>query len=288
MANIIMDYYDNLTRLRGFQKAPVRTVVNAVNYQVMKLQKRASVIELDYGGAPFRLKIEPRQRHMGSAGIFLQREYYEPLLEYGHQLMKPGDVVIDGGANQGTFTCAFGAKVGPQGRVIAFEPFDWLCDVIQTNVTINGFDRSCIVKNFAVSDEVGEAVIDNSLGPISASITRDFSAEAATTDKQTIRTTTIDAVMAEEGLERLDFVKLDVEGAELKALQGAKGSIERHKPVICVEAGETDEFGEIRDYIQQFDYRMNVFDDTGVFQAVEEVTPPLANVFFSPRDYSLR
>ncbi len=284
MTNVLLDYYNNLTRLRGFQKAPIRTVMNAVGYQVMKMQKRTSFIELTYGGPKFRLKIEPMRRHMGSAGIYLQREYYEPLLEFGHKLIKPGDVVIDGGANQGTFTCAFAAKVGPSGKVIAFEPFGWLCEIIGENIALNDFQQQTIIKNFAVSDEIGEAIIDVSLGPVSASITRDFSAEAQESIKETIKTTTINTVLAEEGIERLDFIKLDVEGAEFKALEGGREAIERYKPVICIEASEDDEFREIVEYLANLGYRKNVFDDKGRFHAVEELRPPLSNVFFTQKD----
>jgi hypothetical protein len=75
-----------------------------------------------FGAHRFKLALQSARRGFGSAGIFIQRRYYEPLLEFGDKLLNGDDCAIDGGANQGIFTCAFAAAVGNKGRVFAFEP----------------------------------------------------------------------------------------------------------------------------------------------------------------------
>ena len=69
------------------------------------------------------MRVLPLGPKEGSRGIFLFRENYESLLSVGHRLLKPGDIALDVGANQGIYCCAFGSAVGPGGRVVAVEPF---------------------------------------------------------------------------------------------------------------------------------------------------------------------
>jgi len=182
------------------------------------------------------------------------RQYYEPLMEFGHTLIEPGDTVIDGGANLGIFTCAFAAAVGPQGRVIAFEPLPYAYDALADNIRANGFDN-CEPHRSALSNQNGETKIDVRFGPVRASIVRDFGG----TDVQTIPTCTIDSL----NVSRVDFIKLDAEGAELAAIEGTKATLCKFKPIVCVESTLEDEYGPVSKILVDMGYQPFRFDDNG-------------------------
>jgi len=146
-------------------------------------------------------------------------------MEYGDQFISRGDVAFDGGANQGIYTTAFANYVGATGKVISIEPMKYAVDLIQKNCELNGLDN-VEIANAGLSDEIGTARLDLSEGVGSASITNDYGGE----DVIEIETTTIDTLVEQFSLDRVDFIKLDIEGAELKALYGAKNTIEKLKP----------------------------------------------------------
>src|SRR5262245_1652358 len=127
--------FAKLLSLRSFQREPVATSYRAVSWILFHtLPQRHALVEIAIkGGRPFKLDFPPLARQGGRAGIYLQRQYYEPLLEYCHQVVKPGDVVFDVGANQGIYACAFAALAGPTGHVIAFEPQEYAVRALVMN-----------------------------------------------------------------------------------------------------------------------------------------------------------
>ena len=249
-------YYLQTFHTRAFRKEPVRTIARGIRYEIMRRLDLEATISCAFGPHRFVWNTKGLPAKYGSAGFFVMRKYYEPLMEFGHTLIKPGDVVVDGGANQGVFTCAFASAVGESGGVFAFEPLSYAFRRLQRNVELNGFSN-CVLYNGALSDRAGEAVIDSSIGPVSASITRDFGGRCL----DRVVTTTVDKACASTS--RLDFVKLDVEGAELATLRGARESIASHRPIVVVEAGNKEEYGPVRDYLAGFGYRPHIFDESG-------------------------
>lgn len=143
---------------------------------------------------------------------------------------RPGDVVLDCGAAFGDISLQFAEAVGPGGLVLCFEPYHLFLRVYAANLALNPglagrirlvergvWDRDDETLSFIEGG--GGSCIDESGG---ASFK--------------IRTTTLDTAVAQAGLERVDFVKMDIEGAELRALKGAEGLLRRFRPrlAICV------------------------------------------------------
>ena len=103
-----------------------------------------------------------------------------------------------------------------KGRGIAFETLSYVYDALADNIRANGFDN-CEPHRSAISNQNGETKIDVSFGPVRASIVRDFGG----TDVQTIPTCAIDSL----NVSRVDFFQLNVEGAELAAIESAKATL---------------------------------------------------------------
>lgn len=143
--------------------------------------------------------------------------------------LKPGDVCIDVGANVGYFTHLFASLVGREGRVLAVEPIRRNALLIQLNAAINGTDAVVAVANAAVSDEP-EVQLEFALRSDSASSYVGAGTAAqrgnplgASESQISVPSTTVDQLIALHRLSRVDVVKMDIEGFELRALRGMAG-----------------------------------------------------------------
>lgn len=139
--------------------------------------------------------------------------------------LKPGDWVIDAGANIGAYSFAFLHKVGLNGKVICFEPNPIAFECLYKNI---GNHPNCFPFHSFLSNKISEYEIVNE--------TQNFGmAYGKESDKNKgICSTYIDAL----DLEKLDFIKIDVEGMELEVLEGASKTIERFNPVMYIEINE--------------------------------------------------
>lgn len=157
--------------------------------------------------------------------------FCEPAAEAMLSLLDPGDLVIDCGANVGLFTCLAAAWVGAEGGVVACEPSPATMELLRDNVDLNGFGWVDL-REVALAGEPGRLrlqVFDpgsgfSSFAPEDAGGASEVDVEVTTIDK-----------LAGDLLARIKLVKLDVEGAELRALQGASRLIERARPDFIVE-----------------------------------------------------
>jgi FkbM family methyltransferase len=148
------------------------------------------------------------------------------------RFLKPGDTFVDGGANIGLHTLAACRAMQADGRVLAFEPFPRTADLLRRTLSLNGFAPMVTVHELALSDRdgagqlhVGAASGLHSLYPLGGS-DASVAVSCARYDE---------VVPAEEGM---SLVKLDVEGAEVEALNGMTDAVRRNEDVaLIVEFG---------------------------------------------------
>jgi FkbM family methyltransferase len=135
--------------------------------------------------------------------------------------VRPGMTVLDVGANVGAYTLMFATKVGDKGRVFAFEPAPDACEGLRTHVTLNGFDERVTIVPAAVAASVGNAsfAIHPSGGASSLAL-----GSVDTPTRISVATETIDNVCKAHGL-LPGVIKIDVEGAELDVLKGARNTL---------------------------------------------------------------
>jgi FkbM family methyltransferase len=140
---------------------------------------------------------------------------------------QPGDCVIDAGAFIGDTAIYFSNKVGQTGKVYAFDPFDENLRHAAENLRINGCETVCELINAFLADSVKDYSF--SVCPYSAS-----SSGMLLEGENTARAvTTIDLFRKERGIS-IDFIKMDIEGAEMLALHGAERTIHEDKPVCAI------------------------------------------------------
>lgn len=144
------------------------------------------------------------------------------------------EVVIDAGAFGGILTNVFAKQVGPEGRVISFEPDALNRAHVLKNLELNGNPENVELLSEGLWDSETEVEFCER-GALGSSAFWDGPGG----HKVKIRTTTIDKVVRERNLRRLDFIKMNIEGAEVKALNGAVDSIKRFRPHFAIS---TDHF----------------------------------------------
>jgi FkbM family methyltransferase len=173
------------------------------------------------------------------------------------QMARPGDVVVEAGANLGTHTVALARRVGPKGTVHAFEPQRVVHQIMCANVILNGL-INVHAYHAAVGDQPGTIEVPpvdygcrNNFGGLSldglSNATIDANAKS-----ESVPVMTIDSL----NLERLKLLKIDVEGMERAVLLGARQTIERCKPTLYFEADREARNRDLITTVFEMGYRL--------------------------------
>jgi FkbM family methyltransferase len=153
-------------------------------------------------------------------------EPYETALV--QQTLKSGDTFLDAGANLGYFTVLAAACVGAQGKVYAFEPEPRNFDLLQQNVTLNGFDSRVEAARLALAAQAGVGQLH--LHPENLGDHQLYSTDAS---RQVVTTELVaGAAHLQARCERLDLVKIDTQGAEQEVVQGLLPLLKRSGPTL--------------------------------------------------------
>ena len=173
-------------------------------------------------------------------------DYMEYIIYYGinveprdklYGLVKNGFVVLDIGANIGETLLNF-AKINSKGRNIGFEPVPYIYSRLKKNLSLNNFSN-IEIENIALSDKNEQ---------LSFSIPKDQNSggvrmrkEAHKSDygaDQEVRAIQLDDFLGEKGINKIDFIKMDVEGFEMNVLKGAENSLRKFLPVLFIEVDD--------------------------------------------------
>jgi FkbM family methyltransferase len=158
---------------------------------------------------------------------------YEPeTVDFVQAFLKPGMTFFDIGANIGQYSLLGSGLVGPNGVVHAFEPDPLVCDVLQRNLRLNGCDN-VVPNRAAVARQDGTQAlclsISDGLGTTSLSPSLYDSGL-----REQVKTVCLDSYARSRSLPRVDLMKLDIEGAELQALQGAEMVLREYPDVVLI------------------------------------------------------
>jgi FkbM family methyltransferase len=171
----------------------------------------------------------------GSRYIYIFGEAIEPEFEHLEKFLEPGGVLMDIGGNTGIYTIK-GAQFFRQrggGTVVTYEPLPEMLAELQRNVQINHFDNIRL-RSICLGEKPGAAEfwINFNRPAYSSLVGRDPSASRIST-----LVFRLDDVFPMENLNRLDYVKIDVEGAEAQVVAGARVTFEKYRPIIQMETG---------------------------------------------------
>lgn len=218
--------------------------------------------------------------------LYATGEYESETTRIVKRLLRPGDTMIDVGANIGYFSLLGARTVGPRGHVVAFEPVTRVRQRLLHNLTLND------VANITVRDEALAASggpAEFFTGPADDSGLASLRPLAASTRVSVMRARLDDLWETERPIA---LIKIDVEGAEMAALEGMAGCLSRDAPDLIVEV--TDEYlralgasaASLVAYLTNMGYSMYRIDHDGpVLVGADglEACPSQFNALFTKR-----
>ena len=173
----------------------------------------------------------------GGRGVYIYRDTLEPEFEHLEKFVEPTDVFVDIGANTGIYTMKAAKIIRPDaGQIISIEPFPDVLATLHHNVQANGYTHVRL-RNFCAGERTGATKLWlNFNKPHSFSmIQRDEAARFLPT-----LTVSLDDLFSWEGLDRLNYLKMDAEGAEAQILNGGHRLLQRCRPIIQMEININD------------------------------------------------
>ena len=180
-----------------------------------------SIFRIEFFGHSIKLEVWDGDL----TAYFLLRQYF---FDRGGVRIQPdrGDVVLDLGACLGDTALGFAAAVGQSGRVFAFEPMPIFQEAVRSNVERN----PQLAARIELVDRVVSSTSDQLVRLVDDGPASRMSADGAVE----AMTVSVDDFVDTNGLERVDFIKMDVEGAEQLALEGSAHSIASHRPKLAI------------------------------------------------------
>jgi FkbM family methyltransferase len=186
--------------------------------------------------------------------LFIFSEYF------AFQELNEGDVVIDAGANIGGFVVQAARKIGKTGKIYAIEPNEENRRTLQKNLELNNIENCEILsdalwsekctKEFFISHRPGEHTL----------IDYEGDAHFQKKDVTTIHCERLDDLIKKHKIDKVDYLKMDIEGAEIEALKGAETFLKSQTPFLLIEAlHEVDgkpAYHKIVTFLESLGYKM--------------------------------
>jgi FkbM family methyltransferase len=175
-------------------------------------------------------------------------EWCESEIQLLDQVIRPGFIVVDVGANIGTHSVPMATKVGDSGRVYSFEPQRHVFQMLCANVAMNAL-RNVLTYQNAVADRkstIRIPVIDPR---------RKYNFAAVSMKEHTAGEEVVVIDIDSLQLHFCNLIKIDVEGMETLVLNGARSTIERFRPVLFVENNTLERSREIIETVHSLGYR---------------------------------
>jgi FkbM family methyltransferase len=175
------------------------------------------------------LVFSPRNNLIGRA-LYQDGVWEPPVTEAIKKLARPGMIALDVGADIGYYSLQMSRLVGPQGRVIAFEPIPAARERLKHNIALNGC-TNIEVSEYALGNQEGNVYLEDPFKKSRLNLTK--SAAGAGDIKVSIKR--LDELIGDMNLSSVDIIKMDIEGAEHEALLGMENILREYHPILIVE-----------------------------------------------------
>ncbi|MBD2297294.1 FkbM family methyltransferase [Nostoc sp. FACHB-190] len=210
-------------------------------------------------------------------------------LRFLNKFLLPGMVVFDIGAYHGIYSVIAGKQISPTGQVYTFEPTPSHYRRIKQHLWLNKIDN-VVVEQLALSNSDGTTEFHipvsgvMTVGSLKPSLSSRGKLKAIK-----VETKRLDTYVEKQGIEKIDIMKVDVEGAEMLFLEGASHTIKRFQPLLILEAIDVScepwgyKASELLSKVKQdYDYVFYEFDEQGYLSlhTIRETYPAVSNSNF--------
>ena len=205
-------------------------------------------------GAGEGLRFNAASSHSG----FILGNHETEVQQFLASVLRPGMVYYDVGANVGFFATIAARLVGPSGKVVCFEPLPENARQIQYNAQLNGFDN-VMARCEALGSSNRTEIFHTSTEPTWGMLATVGKLPEKVSGKIQVSVRTLDSLYA-EGLPRPDVIKMDIEGAEADALNGARETLGAHRPLLVIELHSTN--AAVTTVLEELEYDAAVLGST--------------------------
>lgn len=179
-------------------------------------------------------------------GCWLGSYEYEKQLLF-QKMISPGSIVFDLGAHVGFYTLLASVLVGSKGQVFAFEPMPKNLHYLKEHLQINQINNVTVTEA-AVSEKSGVAYFEQTESS--------FQGHLSSQGSIRVDVVSLDELIAEGKIPTPDYIKMDVEGAEVQVLHGAKSLIEKSHPTIFLATHGDEIQRECRQFLSSLGYQL--------------------------------
>jgi FkbM family methyltransferase len=232
--------------------------------------------------SPLKYPVHCYSTQNGILTTFLLKQY-----EYRQEgtiiSVSPGDYIIDGGGGWGDTALFFSCAAGEKGKVFSFEFDPQNIDIFNKNLALNPvLSRRISIIQQALWSRSGDAIDYAANGP-GTTIASGYDQRACQKVLQ-VTTISIDDFVQKNGLERVDYIKLDIEAAELDALKGAADTIRRFRPILAIALyHKVSDFALIPKYLTELTENYAFFLDHFTIHHEETVLFAIPNEKMVPK-----
>lgn len=265
VSSVLFFLASNLLSLRGWYWESTKKIRTTTRIQVFKSR---FFIFATYGLIAKRLfQQEPLVR--------FNKAFEQKTLGAIMRIMKPGFTALDIGANIGLHSLIMASCLDRNGtgKIYSFEPCRKTYDALKENVKLNSLSENIRTYNLALSDKEGRLILDTpdeykSLGEGSDPYKSLRKNSSGLNTGEEVEVVTLDSWAKESSVSRIDFIKIDIEGAELECFKGAVGVLKNYRPIVIMECYEQycRRFGycvtDVVLFMAGLDYKMYQYEES--------------------------
>ena len=259
---------DFINQMHGFHKVLFDFSENLKHSEIAKIEISDDNVlfttrSTDYHPGGCKFYVDVIDKRVTPVDTFNFDVYEKQDSEMLFKLLQDGDTIFDIGANIGWYSCHMAKKL-PMAKIYSFEPIPETFEKLNKNITINDI-TNVVLNNIAFSSKRETLTFYYSPLVTGASSSQNIT-ENEHMSKLECAADTLDNYMAVNNIEKLDFIKCDVEGAEYFVFQGGSKTFVEHKPIVFTEMLRkwAAKFGyspnDIITYFTNFGYKCFVSD----------------------------
>lgn len=206
---------------KAYKERPVRSALKLARWTLLELMGSDAEVVLNDGQS-----LRSSSRNFSSLSVYMTGERDAEFQAFIARRLRPGGTFVDVGANIGVYSVFASRIVGEGGRVVSIEANPKTYRYLLANVERNGI-KNVTARNCAAGEAGGTLLLTENK--------RNIGETHVTSTGETgisIDVDTLDAILAAQGVERVDYIKIDVEGFEQSVLRGARNTLVRNRDVV--------------------------------------------------------